>query len=99
MHARTHARTHSHTHAGMQMRLLCAEGTHFIEFRPLLSEGGGAGNEAEDEITNTRSRYGRPVLSAALRADTEFNVNGKVVTTKLFSVSAAGAHEYAMYYM
>lgn len=82
-----------------QMRLLCVEGTHFVEFRPLLSEGGGASNEAEDEVANTRSRYGRPVLSATLRADTDFTVKGKAVTAKLFAVSASGAQEYAMYYM
>ena len=43
-------------------------------------------------------RFGRPVLSATLRAETKFDVTKKAVQVNLLSADASGKPVYARYY-
>ena len=79
-----------------QLRLLCTDGVHFLEFRPLVSESAGS-QEPEEEMVAGKVRFGRPVLSATLRKETKFDVNGKSVQVNLMSVDAAKNPVYARY--
>ena len=81
-----------------QLRLLHTEGVHFVEFRPEVSEGTQA--EPEDEVVGAKTRFGRPVLTAALKADTKFEVLGKkAVQVNLLSADASGKAVFARYNM
>ena len=80
-----------------QLRVMAVEGVHFVEFRPEVIEGGG-GQEPEEEMAG-KVRFGRPVLSAKLRADTKFEANKKSVQVNLWSADAAGTAVYARYNM
>ena len=81
-----------------QLRLLHNEGVHFVEFRPEVSEGTQA--EPEDEVVGAKTRFGRPVLTAALKADTKFEVLGKkAVQVNLLSADASGKAVFARYNM
>ena len=44
-----------------------------------------------------KTRFGRPVLSAKLKADTPFTATKKAVQTNLHSMDAAGNPVYARY--
>ena len=61
-----------------------------------VSEGGSNSGEAEDEMVGNK-RFGRPVLSASLRADTKFDVTRKAVQVNLYSTDAAGKPVFARY--
>jgi len=80
-----------------QLRLLTSEGVHFLEFRPEVSEATGGGGEPEDEISSSRTRYGRAVISARIMHSTSFTVTKKSVQTKLWSKNAGGVDDYAAY--
>ena len=82
-----------------QMRVLHNEGVNFVEFRPEVSEGTQAEPEEEMSAANSRTRFGRPVLSATLRADTKFDVTKKAVQVNLWSLDAAGKAVFARYNM
>lgn len=80
-----------------QLRLLSNEGSHFVEFRPEVSEG-KASEEPSDEMKGS-TRFGRPVLSALLRPDTKFEVAKKSCQANLWSADASGAAVFARYNM
>ena len=46
-----------------------------------------------------KTRFGRPVLAATIRADTKFDVTKKAVQVNLHSTDAAGTPIYARYNM
>ena len=79
-----------------QLRLISSEGVHFLEFRPEVSEAVRDTGDGEDEMVG-KTRFGRPVLSAKLKADTPFTATKKAVQTNLFSMDAAGNPVYARY--
>jgi hypothetical protein len=54
-----------------QLRLLDDGGVTFVEFRPLVAEG--TTQEPEEEMASSNTRFGRPVLSARLLANTKFD--------------------------
>ena len=83
-----------------QLRLMQSGGVHFVEFRPEVSEGTGAA-EPEDEVnaSNSRTRFGRAVLSATLKKDTKFDVTKKAVQVNLLSADASGKPVFARYNM
>ena len=76
---------------------MLSEGVHFLEFRPEVSEGVNT-QEPEEEMVG-KTRFGRPVLSAQLRADTKFDVTKKAVQVNLWSLDAAGKAVFARYNM
>ena len=80
-----------------QLRLMCSEGVHFVEFRPEVSEG--SNNQDPEEEMSGKTRFGRPVLSATLRADTKFDRTKNKVQVNLRSLDAAGSAIYARYNM
>ena len=77
--------------------MLADEGVHFLEFRPEVSEGSSTA-EPEEEMSG-KTRFGRPVLSASLRADTKFDRTKNKVQVNLRSLDAAGSAIYARYNM
>ena len=81
-----------------QLRLMASEGAHFIEFRPEVSDSKTVGdcNDPTDEMQG-KTRFGRPVLSALLRADTKADVTRKSVQANLWSTDAAGSAVFARY--
>ena len=81
-----------------QLRILQNEGVHFVEFRPEVSDGTAAEPEDEVSASNSRTRFGRPVLSATLRPETKFEVLGKkAVQVNLMSADASGKPIFARY--
>ena len=82
-----------------QLRILCQDAVHFIEFRPTVSEGSTNDNDPEDSMVATKTRYGKPVVSATLRAETDFTVSKKSVVTSLWTQDAAGKATYAKYHI
>jgi hypothetical protein len=80
-----------------QLRIMHADGVHFVEFRPEVSDG-SASQDPEDEMVG-KKRFGRPVLSASLRKETKFEVTKNKVTVNLLSQDASGTPVYAKYYI
>ena len=64
-----------------------------------LSESSASTQEPEEEMVAGKTRFGRPVLSARLRADTKFDVNKRMVQVNLHSADASGNPVYARYNM